>query len=182
MHYITHTQLFNGPLSGTTRVNRYWQKHLPTDTHEEDEEGFRLTTTSALSQWGLLESIKPAYNQSWLDSWLKFTASAFYQLMTMDQYAGSPGRNTDYYGELAASFINLLHYCFPSSGFYGAGKDNRGRCTTSLSGHELRLPHLHHSPFLHQMPFPPQSCQFILAWDRHHIMPACIPSGLVWIT
>jgi len=88
----------------------------------------------------LLESIKPAYNQSWLDSWLKFTASAFYQLMTMDQYAGSPGRNTDYYGELAASFINLLHYCFPSSGFYGAGKDNRGRCTTSLSGHELHLP------------------------------------------
>ena len=39
------------------------------------------------------------------------------------------------------------------------------------------FPHLHHSPFLHRMPFPPQSCQFILAWDRHHIMPACIPSG-----
>jgi len=29
--------------------------------------------------------------------------------------------------------------------------------------------HLHHPPFLRQMPFLPQPSQFILAWDRHQI-------------
>ena len=70
----------------------------------------------------------------------------------MDQYAGRPGHSTYWYAELAvsslavaknipsthsaypwkngqASFINFLYYCAPSSGFYGAGKYNRGRCT-----------------------------------------------------
>jgi len=40
----------------------------------------------------------------------------------MDQYAGSPGHSTYCYTELAASFINFLHYCSPTSGFYGAEK------------------------------------------------------------
>ena len=35
---------------------------------------------------------------------------------------------------LAASFVNFIHYCSPSSGFYGAGKDNRGRRTDFPSG------------------------------------------------
>ena len=56
----------------------------------------------------------------------------------MDQYASSPGHSTYSYAELAASFINFLHYCLPTSGFYGAGKDNRGRCTDNPCG--LRLP------------------------------------------
>jgi len=70
----------------------------------------------------------------------------------MDQYAGRPGHSTYWYAELAvsslavaknipsthsaypwkngqASFINFIYYCAPSSGFYGAGKYNRGRCT-----------------------------------------------------
>jgi len=29
----------------------------------------------------------------------------------MDQYAGSPGHSNYCYTELAASFINFLHYC-----------------------------------------------------------------------
>ena len=57
----------------------------------------------------------------------------------MDQYAGIPGRSTYCYAELAASFINFLHYCSPTSGFYGAGKDNRGRRTDNSSGrHPIR--------------------------------------------
>jgi len=36
---IIRTQLFNGPLSGTTQMSRYQKKPLPTHTHEE-EEGF----------------------------------------------------------------------------------------------------------------------------------------------
>ena len=53
-------------------------KHLPTHTHEEEEEGFTETTKSALSQRGLLDPIKPTYNQSRPDGWLKLTDSAFY--------------------------------------------------------------------------------------------------------
>jgi len=48
----------------------------------------------------------------------------------MEQYGGSPGRSTYCYAKLAASFINLLHYCLPTSGFYDAGKNNRSKCTT----------------------------------------------------
>jgi len=51
----------------------------------------------------------------------------------MDQYAGSPGYNIYCYAEVAAFFINFLNYCLPSSGFYGSGKDNRGRCTANPS-------------------------------------------------
>jgi len=41
----------------------------------------------------------------------------------------------------------------------------------------LSVPHLHHPPFLRQMPFLPQPSQIILAWDRHRIMLPCIPGG-----
>jgi len=53
----------------------------------------------------------------------------------MDQLASSPGCSTYCYAELAASFINFLYHCSPSSGLYGAGKDNRGRHTDSPYGH-----------------------------------------------
>ena len=52
----------------------------------------------------------------------------------MDQYADSPGRSTYCYAELAASFIDFLHCCSPSSRFYAAGKDNRGRRTDNPFG------------------------------------------------
>jgi len=34
---------------------------------------------------------------------------------------------------------------------------------------DYRCPHIHHPPFLCQMPFLPQASQFMLAWDRHQI-------------
>jgi len=48
----THTQPFNGVLSGTTRVSRYQKKYSPTDTtHKEvEEEGFAQTTIYVSSQ------------------------------------------------------------------------------------------------------------------------------------
>jgi len=52
----------------------------------------------------------------------------------MDQYAGSPGHSTYCYAELDASFINFLH-SLAITGFYGARKDNRGRCTDKPSGY-----------------------------------------------
>ena len=69
---------FNGPLSETTQVRRYQKKHSPTHTCEEG--GFAQTTRSAFSQWGLLDPIKPAYNQSRPDGRFKLTASAFNRL------------------------------------------------------------------------------------------------------
>ena len=36
----THTQLFNGLLSGTTRVDRYQKKHSPTHTHTDHRTSF----------------------------------------------------------------------------------------------------------------------------------------------
>jgi len=74
----THTQPFNGPLSGATQVGRYQKNHSPIHTH--DEEGFEPTTKSALSQRGLLDPIKPAYNQSRPDGRLKLTTSGFNRL------------------------------------------------------------------------------------------------------
>jgi len=65
--------VFNGPLSGTTRVSRY--QNSPTHTHEEEEEGFAQKTRSALSQRGLLDAIKPAYNRSRPDGWFRLTAT-----------------------------------------------------------------------------------------------------------
>ena len=35
-HAHAHTELFNGPLSGTTRVIQKQKKHSPTHTHEEE--------------------------------------------------------------------------------------------------------------------------------------------------
>ena len=57
-----HTQPSNGRLSGTTQVSQYQKKRSPTHAHEE-EEGFAQATKSALSQQGLLDPIKPAYNE-----------------------------------------------------------------------------------------------------------------------
>jgi len=74
----------------------------------------------------------------------------------MGQYARSPGHSTYCYAELAASFINFLHYCSPFTGFNGAGKDNRGRGTDNPSGrHPIRTIGAPTSitPILCQVPF-----------------------------
>jgi len=73
--------------------------------------------------------------------------------------------------------------CSSSSGCYDAGEDNRGRSTDNLAGcHPIGTvgaPTSIIPPILCRMPFLPQLSQFILAWDGHQIMLACIPAGLV---
>ena len=39
-YLFTHTQPFNGPLSGTTRVGQYQKKHSPTHTHPDHQTSF----------------------------------------------------------------------------------------------------------------------------------------------
>jgi len=71
--------------------------------------------------------------------------------------------------ELAASFIDFLHYCLPSSVLYDTGKGNRNRRTDSQSErHPVRTIGAPTSIILHilcQMPFMLQPCLFILVWD-----------------
>jgi len=52
----THTQPFNGPMSGTTRVGRYQKKHLPTHTHPVHQ-------TSFINFLHLLRSIASSFFQ-----------------------------------------------------------------------------------------------------------------------
>jgi len=40
VHTHTHTQPFNGPWSGTTRLGRYEKKHSPTHTHPDHRTSF----------------------------------------------------------------------------------------------------------------------------------------------
>jgi len=40
IHVYIHTQPFNGPWSGTTRVGRYQKKHSPTHTHPDHRTSF----------------------------------------------------------------------------------------------------------------------------------------------
>jgi len=101
--WYTHTQPFNSPSSETTLVSQ--KKHSPTHTHEEEEEeeeGFAQTVRSTLSQRGLLNPIKPAYNQSQPDGRLRLTASTFNRLwismLAVLLYC---------YTELTASFISF---------------------------------------------------------------------------
>ena len=50
LHSATHTQPFNGLLSGTTRVGRYQKKHLPTHTHPDDRTSFIIFLHSAIQE------------------------------------------------------------------------------------------------------------------------------------
>ena len=62
----THTQPFNGPFSRTMGVSQYQEKHSP--THTQGRRRVVQTTRSAFSQRGLLDPVKPAYNQ--LAGWI----------------------------------------------------------------------------------------------------------------
>jgi len=44
----THTQPFNGPLSGTTRVGRYQKKHSPTHTHPASNTLYQLPPSNTI--------------------------------------------------------------------------------------------------------------------------------------
>jgi len=134
-----HTQPFNGPLAGTTRASQYQKK---TFTHSYQWGRRRIRTDKclgarplygALIQRGWLDPVKPAYNQSRPDGRLKLTASSF-NLLRISMSAGLVTVPTVTQNSLTSSFINFVHYCSPSSGLYGAAKDNRGRCIDNLTG------------------------------------------------
>jgi len=133
----------------------------------------------ALSQRGLLDPIKPAYNQSRLDGRLKLTASAFNQLRISMQAV---------LVALPTVMQNLLHPTTTFSiiahhllDFMVQGKII-GRCTNNPFGHHpiwiIDAPHpLSSSHFYAECPFCHNPFAFILAWGRHQIMPVCRSSG-----
>ena len=119
----------------------------------------------ALSQRGLLDPIKPAYNQSWLDGRLKLTASASDRLWIsmLAVLVTVPTVVQNSLHPLSTSSIIARHLV----DFLVRVKITEADTNPVIS------------PFLCQMPSLLQPSQFILAWDRHQIMHSCIPSGLV---
>ena len=62
---ITHTQPFNGLLSGTTRVRRYQKKHSPTHTHPDHRTSFIIFLHL---QWSMASSLF-SYMNVWVQAW-----------------------------------------------------------------------------------------------------------------
>jgi len=173
-----HTRPYSNPLSGTTRVSRYQKKHSPTHSHEEEEEAFAQTTRSALSQRVLLDPMKPAYNQS---RPLKLTASAFNRLWisTLAVLVTVPTVMQNSLHPLSTSSITARHLLeFMMRRKITEADAPTIRLDATPSQLSCALTSII-TPFLRRMPYLPQPSQFILAWDRHRMMLACIPSGLV---
>ena len=126
------------------------------------------------------EPVTPAYNQSRLYGWLKLRASTYNQLwISMPAVLVTvPTITQNSLQPLSTSSTTARH----PLDFMVQGKITEADAPTILldatpSG--LSVPPLLSLPFLCRMPFLLQPSQFIPAWDRQRIMPACIPGGLV---
>jgi len=134
----------------------------------------------ALKQRGLLDPIKPAYNQSRPDGQLKLTASTFNQLwISMPAVLVTvPTITQNSLQPLSTSSTTARHPLdFTVQGKITEADAPTIRLDATPSG--LSVPPLLSLPFLCRMPFLLLPSQFITAWDRQRIMPACIPGGLV---
>ena len=138
-----------------------YRKHSPTHTHEE--EGFAQTTWSALSQRGLLDSIKPEYHQSRLDGWLQLTAGTF-NLVRISMRAVLVTVPTVMQKSLhplsTSSTISRHLLDFMVQGKITEADELIIRLDATPSG--LSVPPHPSSAILHQMPFLQQPCIFIM--------------------
>ena len=175
---IARTQPFNACLSRTTREETF------THSHQWGKEGFAQVCCmgayplyGALSQRGLLDAIKLAYNESWRNIWLKLTASTFNRLwISMPAVLVMVPIVTQ----------NSLHPSSTSSIIARHLLDSMVQGKTTEA--DAPTNHLNATPcgllvpppplpshFLHRVPFLLQPSHFILPWDRHQIMLACVP-------
>ena len=142
-----HTQPFSDPLS-SPGLSGWASSLVPEETFTH------------LHLWGRIRRIrtdkvcnKPTYNQSRPDARLKLTASTFNRLWT-----SMPAMTVLVAVPTVMQNCILYHYCLPISGFYGAGKDNRGRLVNNPSRSTpsaLQVPQLHYLPphFYTECPF-----------------------------
>ena len=112
----THTQLFNGLLSGTTRVGRYQKKHSPTHTHPDHQ-------TSFINYLHLLRSIASSLFSLRADSplWQPLSRSSLGFLLVLDPLLHTP-------------CISL-----PNHHLFAAHVHTNAACSAAIS----RLCHLH---------------------------------------
>jgi len=112
--------------------------------------------------------MKPAYNQSRPDGWLKLTASAFNRLFIsmLTILVAVPTATKNSLHPLSTSSIIARHLL----DFMLQGKKTEADAPTirlDATQSRLSVPQLHHPPpFLHRMPFLPHQSQFVLAWDK----------------
>jgi len=137
------------------------------------------TLYGALSQQGLLDPIKPAYNQSRPNGRLKLTASAFNRLwigmlavlVTVTTATQNLLHPLSTYSITARHLLDFMMV---------GGKITEAEAPTicmEATPSGLSVPPPPSSPhFYAECPFNPPP-QFILAWDRHRILLACIPAG-----
>ena len=116
----THNCLtaFCSVATGFTHSHPRGRRRIPTDNKVHWAGAHPLYGASCLCQQGLLDPIKPVHNQS----------------------AGWLAPLTDNGSVCRKSWSQFLYnYCLQTCGFYGAGKDNRGRRTDNPSGrHPIR--------------------------------------------
>jgi len=97
----------------------------------------------------------------------------------MDQYASSPG-HTNYTVTQNTCILYQLPPLLLAIFWILWWEDNRGICTDNPSGRQpVRTMGALTSSVIPPLPLLPQPSQFTPAWDRHRIMLACMPSGLV---
>ena len=100
-HLHTHTQPFNGPMSGTTRVGRYQKKHLSTHTHPVHQ-------TSFINFLHLLRSIASSFFN--LHAWQSFSATSVHVLFGLSLGLGPSSSYSIHVFTQSSSFSNTCPY------------------------------------------------------------------------
>ena len=137
------------------------------------------TLYDALSQQGLLDPIKPAYNQSRPDGRLKLTASAFNRLWIgmLAVLVTVTTATQNLLHPLSTYSITARHLLdFMMVGEKITEAEAPTICLEATPSGLSVPPPPSSAHFYAECPFNP-SPQFILAWDRHRILLACIPAG-----
>jgi len=114
--HTAHTQLFNGPLSGTTRMGLYKKKHLPTHTHSDHQTSFvnflhlLRSTASSLFSLHARQSSLTASLQVLFGLPLGLGLSTSYSMHFFTQSSYSIHNTCPYHRSLFCCSTNVMSY------------------------------------------------------------------------
>ena len=98
----THTEPFNGPLSGTTQVDRYQKKHSPTHTHPDHQ-------TSFINFLCLLRSVASSFFNLSARHWQSFSTTSLQLLFGLPLGLGPSTSCCIHFLTHSSSFCNSYH-------------------------------------------------------------------------